>query len=132
MCPIAALLFYLFAQFNRTGEGEQFYFLDNLKWFKLKLLVDCRGKVKTNQGISNLGYFKKMKDACAKLKICSQHFVHFGRCAGLVKAELEELEGYDIDDLGNWNVNVCQNVYSAKLPMKAMRVVGGHPKEKEV
>ena len=97
----------------------------------MKLLVDCWGKVKTNQGISNRGYFKKMKDACAKLKICSQHFVHFGRCAGLVKAELEELEGYDIDDLGKWNVNVHWNVCSAKVLMKAMQVVGGHPKEKE-
>ena len=54
--------------------------------------MDCQGKVKNNQGIINQDYFKKMKDACAKLKICSQHFVHFGRCAGSMKGELEELE----------------------------------------
>lgn len=48
-----------------------------------------------------------------------------------MKAKLEELEGYDIDDLGNWNVNLHRNVYLAKLPMNAMRVFGGHLKEKE-
>ena len=47
LCPIAALFFYLFTQFNCSGEGEQFDFLDNYKWFNVKLLVDCRGKVKT-------------------------------------------------------------------------------------
>jgi len=56
--------------------------------------------------------------------------VHFGRSAGSVKAELDELDGYNINDLGNWNVDTRRDVYSAKLPMKAMRVMAGHPDEK--
>jgi hypothetical protein len=68
-----------------------------------------------------------MKNACRHLGIISKHFVHFGRSAGSVKAELDELDGYNINDLGNWNVDTRRDVYSAKLPMKAMRVMAGHP-----
>ena len=71
-----------------------------------------------------------MKDACKKLSISSKHYVHFGRSAGSVRAELDELDGYDIGDLGNWNVDTRRDVYSAKLPMKAMRVMAGHPESK--
>ena len=45
-------------------------------------------------------------------------------------AELDELDGHHIQDLGNWNVDVRQDVYSVKLPMKAMQVMGGHPEAK--
>lgn len=95
------------------------------------LLVDCRGKNSTLEGITNQSYFKKMKEACSKLNINSKHFVHFGRAVGAVCAELEEMEGYNIDDLGNWNVNVRRNVYSAKNSMRAMRIAAGHHKERE-
>ena len=73
-----------------------------------------------------------MKNACRHLGIISKHFVHFGRSAGSVKAELDELDGYNINDLGNWNVDTRRDVYSAKLPMKAMRVMAGHQMKKEV
>ena len=43
---------------------------------------------------------------------------------------MDELDGYDIGDLGNWNVDTRRDVYSAKLPMKAMRVMAGHPESK--
>ena len=73
-----------------------------------------------------------MKNACRHLGIISKHFVHFGQLAGSVKAELDELDGYNINDLGNWNVDTRRDVYSAKLPMKAMRVMAGHPDEKGI
>ena len=56
----------------------------------------------------------------------SKHFVHFGRGAGSVKGELDELNGFNIADLGNWNVDTRQNMCSAKLPVKAMQVMAGH------
>jgi ribosomal protein L16 Arg81 hydroxylase len=49
-----------------------------------------------------------MKNACRHLGIISKHFVHFGRSAGSVKAELDELDGYIINELGNrkWILDV--------------------------
>jgi hypothetical protein len=70
-----------------------------------------------------------MKNACRHLGIISKHFVHFGQLAGSVKAELDELDGYIINDLGNRSVGTRRDVYSAKLPMKAMRVMADHPDE---
>ena len=67
---------------------------------------------------------------CEKLSIPSKHYIHFGRTSGSVLAELEELEGSNIQDLGNWNVDTRREVYSAKLPMKAMRVMAGHSDQK--
>ena len=49
-----------------------------------------------------------------------------------ILVELDELDGYNINDLGNWNVDIRRDVYSAKLPMKAMRVMAGHPDEKGI
>ena len=97
----------------------------------MKLLVNYCGKIGYEEGMSNQDYFTKMKEACAKLGISSCQFVHFGRCAGSVKVELEELEVYDIDDLGNWNVHFWQNFYLVKLPMKAMCEVAGYSKNME-
>ena len=64
-----------------------------------------------------------MKNACRHLGIISKHFVHFGRLAGSVKAELDELDGYIINDLANRSVDTRRDVYSAKLPIKAMCVM---------
>jgi len=67
---------------------------------------------------------------CEQLSIPSKHYIHFGRTSGSVVAELEELDGSNIQDLGNWNVDTWREVYSAKLPMKAMRVMAGHNEQK--
>jgi hypothetical protein len=67
---------------------------------------------------------------CTALKIPSKHYLHFGRTAGNVLADLEELDETNIQDLGNWNLNTRREVYSAKLPMKAMRIMAGHSDQK--
>ena len=43
---------------------------------------------------------------------------------------MRELDGYDINDLDNWNVDTRRDVYSAHLPMEAMRVMAGHSEQK--
>jgi hypothetical protein len=63
-------------------------------------------------------------------KIASKHLVHFGRGVGHCKAELDELETSQIKSLGNWNPDCQESVYSTKIPMKALRVMAGHHKEK--
>ena len=76
--------------------------------------------------------YDNMRNACRHVGIISKHFVHFGRSASSVQAELDELDGNTINDLGKWNVDTRRNVFSDKLPLKAMRVMAGHPDEKEV
>ena len=104
-------------------------FTSNSNWFSVKLLIDPRSS-DTNVVVMDQAYAKSIKQVCKGLNISTKHFIHFGWCAGPIKAELEELDGYNINDLGNWNVDTRRDVYSAKLPMKAMRVMGGHPDTK--
>jgi hypothetical protein len=63
---------------------------------------------------------------CDKLKISSKHFVHFGRAVGSVTAEFEELDSWLIKIIGNWNPDTQEDRYSAKLPLKGLRVMAGH------
>ena len=92
---------------------------NNKKWFSIKLLIDSCGSDNTKD-VLDQAYYSSMKDACKNLGITSKYFVHFGRGAGSVKAELDELDGFNIADLGNWNVDTRKDISSAKLPMKAM------------
>ena len=119
LCAIGALGFYLLARFHQTSEADGIQFKNNKRWFSIKLLIDSHGSDNT-KAVLDQAYYSSMKDACKNLGITSKHFVHFGRGAGSVKAELDELDGFNIADLGNWNVDTRQDIYSAKLPMKAM------------
>ena len=47
-----------------------------------------------------------MKAACKHLDILSKHYIHFGWSACSVKAELDELDGYDINDIGIWTSSI--------------------------
>ncbi len=103
LCPIGSLALYLFARFKFTGEDYDY--LSNDKWFNAKLLIDPTTADK-NVAVSDQNYARTMKKICETLHIPSNHFIHFGRSVGAVKAELEELDGYSIGDLGNWNVDI--------------------------
>jgi hypothetical protein len=126
-CAIGAIGLYLFARFEYTKEC--FKFADNSSWFNIKLLIDL-SSYNFSVPVSDQNYAKAIKKVCTNLKVPSKHYIHFERTAGSVKAELEEFDGYNINDLGNWNVDTRRDVYSAKLPMKAMRVMAGHAESK--
>ena len=104
LCAIGALGVYLLARFHQTSKADGIQFKNNKKWFSIKLLIDSHGSDNT-KAVSDQAYYSSMKDACKNLGITSKHFVHFGRGAGSVKAELDELDGFNIADLGNWNVD---------------------------
>ena len=104
LCASGALGLYLLARFHQTSEADGIQFKNNKKWFSIKLLIDSHGSDNT-KAVSDQAYYSSMKDACKNLGITSKHFVHFGRGAGSVKAELDELDGFNIADLGNWNVD---------------------------
>ena len=126
-CAVGALALYLFARFHHGMETMNFS--SNAHWFRTKLLIDPT-KDNKEVAVKDQNYARAMKKVCNQLNIPSQHWIHFGRTVGSIKAELEELDGYNINDLGNWSVDTRRDVYSAKLPMKAMRVMAGHSESK--
>ena len=129
LCAIGALGLYLLARFHQTSEADGIQFRNNKKWFSIVLLIDSHGRDNT-KAVSDQAYYSSMKDACKNLGITSKYFVHFGRGAGSVKAELDEFDGFNIVGLGYWNVDTRCDIYSAKLPMKAMQVMAGHAESK--
>jgi hypothetical protein len=48
----------------------------------------------------------------------------------LVTGDFEELTGEELQNLGNWNVDTMEDLYSFKIPFPALQVMAGHPKEK--
>ena len=71
-----------------------------------------------------------MKQACNALGITSKHFVHFGCDTGVVACEMQEVDPQYIKMIGNWNLDVREDRYSSKLPLKAMRALAGHSQDK--
>jgi hypothetical protein len=97
---IGALGLYLQARFHQTSKADGIQFENNKKWFSIKLLIGSCGSDNT-KAVLDQAYYSSMKDPCKSPGITSKHFVHFGRGAGSVKAELYELDRLNIADLGN-------------------------------
>jgi hypothetical protein len=88
----------------------------------VKLLTNCTAE-KKEIPIQDKTYYNSNKKMCKELTIPSKHYLHIGRTAGNVLAEIEELDETNIQDLGNWNLNTRREVYSTKLPMKAIQII---------
>lgn len=132
LCPIGAFAFMLLGRFEHTNEVDTTYnFLDNKSWFGVKALIDYR-KNDLYVSVKDQSYAKTIKACCKDIQINSQHFVHIGRSIGPIIAEIAEMEGDAIANLGNWNISVREDRYSAKLPMKIMRVMAGHSDAKNI
>ena len=54
-----------------------------------------------------------------------------GRAVGATLVDMRELDGYNIDNLGNWSMTTRRKDYSSQLPMKVMRVMAGYPEKKD-
>ena len=127
LCAVGALALYFFARFKFGAENLSFN--SNESWFTVKLLVDHTMK-NNSKSISDQAYGQSIRLACKELELASKHFVHFGRSVGSISAEFAELDSALIKNLGNWNPDTQESVYSAKLPLKAMRVMAGHDEKK--
>jgi Centromere DNA-binding protein complex CBF3 subunit, domain 2 len=91
LCAIGDLGLYLLARSHQASEADGIQFKNNKKWFSIKLLIDSGGSDNTKT-VLDQAYYNSMKDACKNLGTTSKHFVHFGRGADSVKAELDELD----------------------------------------
>lgn len=129
LCSIGGTAFYFAMRFWLTKEFENFAFtdfLDNRKWFDIKLLTDAtRSDHDHNKPMANDTYAKAIKDVLGKLGLASNHWVHLGRTLGPKLLEVLEVEAEDIRILGNWDPKTQECSYSTKLPMKAIRASNG-------
>ena len=129
MCPVGALAFYLAMRFDKTQEFKDWTaedFMDNEKWFDRKLLVDpTRSDVNLDKAMNNNSYKNAIKSILAELNIPSIHFVHLGRTLGPKILEMLQMSSDEIRLLGNWEPKIQETSYSTKLPMAAIRAMGG-------
>jgi hypothetical protein len=141
-CAVGALGFYLMYRFYVSSEmNPPPDFASNAAWFDIKLLVDahctrCSTTHSPNRRGSNTKamddahYGNVIKDVCKKLEIPQNKQLHIGRVIGVKVAELEELAPDLIKNIGNWDVEVLEKFYSAKLGLPGLRVCAGHSSER--
>ena len=126
MCAWGALMMYLFARFNYTGELADLDLTENDNWFRIKLLVDCSKRADRTKAINLKDtYTAAIKEVLEGLDITAKHKAHFGRFEGTALLEVEEVEHEEISAIGNWNLDVRKTVYSQHMPLKGMRVMAG-------
>ena len=127
MCAIGALAFYLLTRFECTHEDRELDFRVNQNWFNIKLMASVTNNMKA---VGNKQFASAIQDHLTELGVTSCHAIHFGRSEGPKLLELEELESTSIKCLGNWSPDTQEKVYSAKMPLSAMRVANGHVAKK--
>jgi uncharacterized damage-inducible protein DinB len=131
LCFIGSFAFYLGYRFYLTNEFDETtffvnYWLDNERWYKIKLLVDAiRSDADRTKSMANDTYANAIKKVCTHLMIASKHWLHLGRSLGSKILEfLEELKE-EIRTLGNWDPKIQEKSYSTKLPWRPMRKLAG-------
>jgi Centromere DNA-binding protein complex CBF3 subunit, domain 2 len=127
LCCIGAIAFYLCYRFWITQEFANFTvddWIDNRKWFDVKLLVDV-GSSDYTKPMKNDSYSKRIKSVLKRLKLAICKLLHLGRNLGAKILELMEEEDEAIRRMGNWNPSIFDNSYSTKLPMSPIRKLAG-------
>jgi hypothetical protein len=127
LCPRFALALYLSYRFEITREFEEMEledWLDNSKWFDIKVLVNCHGGDPRKQ-MGGDAYTKQLKEMLKDLGIVCKKYKHLGRHLGARFLELLEAEMEEIRALGNWNPSIQEKHYSGKMPMGPIRKMGG-------
>jgi hypothetical protein len=127
LCCIGALSFYLMYRFAVTREFESFTledWLENSKWFDIKLLIDIQGTQNTKE-MKNRSFSEAIKLVLLFLGIAALKLVHLGRNLGAKLLEMLEVESRAIQTMGNWNPSMQDACYSTKLPMVPIRKLAG-------
>jgi hypothetical protein len=115
-------------RFSVTREFEDFSledWLDNSKWFDIKLLVDLTG-ASFKKSMNNRSYADAIKAVLIFLGSVALHLLLLGRNLGAKILEMLEEENSAIQPMGNWNPSMQSSCcYSTKLPMQPIcKLVG--------
>ena len=128
LCCVGALSFYLMHRFFLTNEFEHYSaedWLDNKKWFDVKLLVNASANDLTAP-LKKDSCAKHVKKILLKLKIVCSKILHLGRNLGSRILELMETESEHIRKMGQWDPSQFDKAYSTKLPIQPMRQLAGY------
>ena len=127
LCSVGALSFYLQYRFYNTREFHDFNvddWLDNRKWFDVKLLADLVGEAREAMG--NDSYSDKIKAILKALGLPCGDLLHLGRKLGSKLLDLLEEENREIKRMGQWSDGIWEGSYSSKLPFGPMRKLAGY------
>ena len=124
---VGAIALYLMYRIHLTKELADLTleeWLQNEKWFDLKLLVDVNGGDNTKR-LQHDSYAKKIKEVLKKLGLTCKKLLHLGRGVGAKMLDFFEEAKEEKRSMGQWSPDVVDNSYSSKLPMKPMRKLAG-------
>ena len=114
-------------RFHCIGEFLNFTledWLDNSKWFDIKLLININNGDTTKE-MQNDSYSQHFKAMLKKLEIMGEKLLHLGHNLGLKILDLLEEEMEAICCMGNWNNLVWDVLYASKLPLASMQKLTG-------
>ena len=126
-CCVGGFAFYLMYRFSVTREFEDFTledWMENSKWFDIKLLIDLQGG-DNEKPLKNRSYADAIKSILVFLGIVATKLAHLGRNLGAKILEMLEEENKEIQTMGNWNPSMQSSCYSTKLPMQPIRKLTG-------
>jgi hypothetical protein len=118
-------------RFRFTNEFADYRaedWLDNQKWFDVKLLIDVATGDKKKQ-MSNDSYSTHVKNILGRLQLPQTKLCHLGRNIGAKTLQLFEAADTDIRIMGNWDPSMVDKAYSAQLPLKPIRSLAGYTDE---
>jgi Centromere DNA-binding protein complex CBF3 subunit, domain 2 len=127
LCAVGSLSFYTMYRFHVTREFSDMTlddWLDNSKWFDIKLLADTHAANKSVEMGSD-SYGRHIAQVLARLGLPGNKLLHLGRNIGAKILDLLEEEDEAIRKMGQWSPSVYDNSYSSKLPMGPMRKLAG-------
>ena len=135
LCAMGALFLYLWYRLDVCGEWTTSGppdFSDNLNWFFIKLLIPSTASKPEDylDAMSLETYASAVQKACRACNCASVHRGHFGRKAGPLLLEFNEVPKSEIEALGNWSQTQQEEAYSSWLPLSAMRLMAGWRKER--
>ena len=127
LCANGVMAFFLTYHFMCTGELSDFGlddWLDNKKWFDIKILADINTADKMKR-IQNDSYSDRIKETLTDLNCNTSKLLHLGRNLGAKMLDLMEEKKEEKRAMGQWSPDVMDSLYSSKLPMSPMRKLAG-------
>jgi Centromere DNA-binding protein complex CBF3 subunit, domain 2 len=127
LCCVGGLALYAQYRFECTNEFTDFTpedWIQRDKWFDVKVLVDVQA-TDIKRELCKDTYGDHIKSILSRLKISCNKLCHLGRNLGARILEMLEEESEGIRKMGQWNPSICDNSYSAKLPLGPMQKLAG-------
>ena len=129
-CPLFNIAVMLFSRFKVSNELNRIDFTKN-DWFKFKLIANLQSSDKLKHMKDRMRgqfYEKKVKELEKCLKTKLPGVLHLGRRIAVCIMEILQIPLEFIKELGMWNFDVFDEIYSSKLALQALKGISGFKK----